>query len=53
VHNVTLPDGCSSDLGDHLATIYDRRALACTMNALDPAHPVTVPCTLVLPGNGG
>jgi triacylglycerol esterase/lipase EstA (alpha/beta hydrolase family) len=53
VHNVTLQDGCSSDLGDHLAIIYDRRALAFTMNALDPAHPVTVPCTLVLPGNGG
>jgi triacylglycerol esterase/lipase EstA (alpha/beta hydrolase family) len=53
VHNVTLQDGCSSDLGDHLAIIYDRRALAYTMNALDPAHPVTVPCTLVLPGNGG
>ncbi len=53
VHSVTLQDGCSSDLGDHLAIIYDRRALAYTMNALDPAHPVAVPCTLVLPGNGG
>ena len=53
VRNVTLQDGCTSDLGDHLAIIYDRRALAYTMNALDPAHPVAVPCTLVLPGNGG
>jgi triacylglycerol esterase/lipase EstA (alpha/beta hydrolase family) len=53
VHNVTLQDGCPLDLGDHLAIIYDERALAFTMNALDPAHPVAVPCTLVLLGNGG
>ncbi|HEX4017577.1 MAG TPA: alpha/beta fold hydrolase [Frankiaceae bacterium] len=53
VHAVTLQDGCSTDFSDHLAIIYDRRALAYTMNALDPAHPVAVPCTLVLPGNGG
>jgi hypothetical protein len=50
---VTLQDGCPLDLGDHLAIIYDRRALAFVENALDPAHPVAVPCTLVLPGNGG
>lgn len=53
VHNIVVQDGCSIGLGDHLAIIYDRRALALTMNALDPAHPVAVPCTLVLPGNGG
>ena len=41
------------DLGDHLAIIYDRRALAFVENALDPAHPVAVPCSLVLPGEGG
>jgi hypothetical protein len=53
VHNITLQDGCPIDLGDHLAIIYDRRALAFTENALDPAHPVPVPCTAVVPGNGG
>ncbi len=53
VHNVTLQNGCPADLGDHLAIIYDRRALAFVENALDPAHPVAVPCTLVLPGEGG
>jgi triacylglycerol esterase/lipase EstA (alpha/beta hydrolase family) len=53
VHKVTLQDGCPLDLGDHLAIIYDRRALAFVENALDPAHPVAVPCTLVLPGEGG
>jgi triacylglycerol esterase/lipase EstA (alpha/beta hydrolase family) len=53
VRNLRVQDGCPLDLGDHLAIIYDRRALALTMNALDPAHPVAVPCTVVLPGNGG
>jgi triacylglycerol esterase/lipase EstA (alpha/beta hydrolase family) len=53
VNNVTLQNGCPIDLADHLAIIYDRRALALTMNALDPAHPVAVPCTPVLPVNGG
>ena len=31
------------DLGDHLAIIYDERALADVRNALDPAHPVAGP----------
>ncbi len=53
VHDVKLQDGCPLDLGDHLAISYDRRALAFTMNALDPARPLPVPCTVVLPGNGG
>jgi triacylglycerol esterase/lipase EstA (alpha/beta hydrolase family) len=53
VHNVRVQDRCPIDLGDHLAIIYDRRALALTMNALDPAHPVAVPCTVVVAGNGG
>jgi triacylglycerol esterase/lipase EstA (alpha/beta hydrolase family) len=53
VHNVTLQDGCPIDLADHLAIIYDRRALAYVENALDPAHPVAVPCVPVLPVEGG
>ncbi|MCW2548133.1 MAG: lipase [Mycobacterium sp.] len=53
VNNVLLQTGCPIDFADHLAIIYDRRALALTMNALDPAHPVPVPCTVVLPVNGG
>jgi hypothetical protein len=52
-NNITVQNGCPIDLGDHLAIIYDRRALALTENALDPAHPVPVPCTVVVPGNGG
>ncbi len=53
VHNVLLQNGCAKDLSDHLAVIYDRRALALTLNALDPAHARAVPCTVVLPGEGG
>jgi triacylglycerol esterase/lipase EstA (alpha/beta hydrolase family) len=53
VKNMLLQTGCPLDFADHLAIIYDRRALALTLNALDPAHPVPVPCTVVLPVNGG
>ncbi len=53
VHNILVQNRCATDLGDHLAIIYDRRALALTLNALDPAHPIAVPCSVVLPGNGG
>lgn len=53
VNNVLLQTGCPIDFADHLAIIYDRRALALVLNALDPKHSVSVPCTLVLPVNGG
>lgn len=53
VTNITVQDGCGLDLADHLAIIYDRRALRFALNALDPAHAITAPCTLVLPGIGG
>jgi triacylglycerol esterase/lipase EstA (alpha/beta hydrolase family) len=53
VTNITLQDGCALDHAEHLAISFDRRALAYVRNALDPAHPVTPPCRLVLPGVGG
>jgi triacylglycerol esterase/lipase EstA (alpha/beta hydrolase family) len=53
VTNITVQDGCSIDLAEHLAISYDRRALAYVLNALDPAHPVPVPCVPVLPVVGG
>ena len=53
VTNITVQDGCKLDLSDHLAISYDRRALAMVRNALDPEHPVRVPCRLVLPLVGG
>jgi triacylglycerol esterase/lipase EstA (alpha/beta hydrolase family) len=53
VTNITVQDGCPIDLGEHLAISYDRRALAYVLNALDPAHPVPVPCVPVAPVEGG
>ena len=53
VENITLQDGCPWDASEHLAISYDRRALAYVLNALDPQHPVTVPCRLTLPLVGG
>jgi hypothetical protein len=53
VTNITVQNGCFIDLGEHLAISYDRRALAYVINALDPAHPVAVPCVPVAPLVGG
>ena len=36
------------DLSDHLEIAADPVALADVLNALDPAHPVRVPCLVVL-----
>ena len=40
------------DLSDHVEIASDPVAAADVLNALDPAHPVPVPCELVLPGVG-
>jgi triacylglycerol esterase/lipase EstA (alpha/beta hydrolase family) len=53
VQNITLQNGCPLNLSEHLALSFDRRALAYVRNALDPAHPVSVPCVLTLPIAGG
>ena len=39
----------SKDSSDHLEIANDPVALADMLNALDPAHPVQVPCLTVLP----
>jgi triacylglycerol esterase/lipase EstA (alpha/beta hydrolase family) len=49
VMNITVQNQCPLDLSDHLEISYDPVALADVLNALDPAHPVQVPCTTVLP----
>jgi triacylglycerol esterase/lipase EstA (alpha/beta hydrolase family) len=49
VTNITVQNQCPLDLSDHLEISYDPVALADMLNALDPAHPVQVPCTTVLP----
>jgi triacylglycerol esterase/lipase EstA (alpha/beta hydrolase family) len=46
--NITVNNQCSSDMSDHLEIAYDPIALADVLNALDPAHPVKVPCLTVL-----
>jgi hypothetical protein len=52
VTNVTVQDQCSLDLSDHLEIASDPVAMADMLNALDPAHPVPVPCVAVLPAAG-
>jgi triacylglycerol esterase/lipase EstA (alpha/beta hydrolase family) len=52
VTNITVQDQCAADQTDHLEISYDPVALADVLNALDPAHPVPVPCVPVLPLTG-
>jgi triacylglycerol esterase/lipase EstA (alpha/beta hydrolase family) len=52
VTNITLQNQCPLDQTDHLEIAADPVALADVLNALDPAHPVTVPCLVVLPITG-
>lgn len=52
VTNITLQNQCQLDQSDHLEIAADPVALADTLNALDPAHPVKVPCVPVLPATG-
>ena len=48
----TSPEGLPARPLEHLTVIYDPVAETLVTNALDPAHPRPVPCTLVLPGVG-
>jgi triacylglycerol esterase/lipase EstA (alpha/beta hydrolase family) len=52
VTNITVQNQCPADQSDHLEIAYDPVALADVLNALDPAHPVRVPCLPVLPLTG-
>ena len=52
VTNITVQNQCPLDLSDHLEIAADPVALADVLNALDPAHPVRVPCLVVLPITG-
>ena len=52
VTNITLQNQCPLDQSDHLEIAADPVALADVLNALDPAHPVRVPCLVVLPITG-
>ena len=50
--NVVVQDVCPLDQSEHLSVIFDPITTYTILNALDPAHPHDVPCTLVLPGLG-
>ncbi|ADG79607.1 Lipase class 2 OS=Tsukamurella paurometabola (strain ATCC 8368 / DSM / CCUG 35730 / CIP 100753/ JCM 10117 / KCTC 9821 / NBRC 16120 / NCIMB 702349 / NCTC 13040) OX=521096 GN=Tpau_3012 PE=4 SV=1 [Tsukamurella paurometabola] len=49
VTNIVVQDTCAQDFSDHLAIAGSRRAAYFVLNALDPAHPRTVPCYVVPP----
>jgi pimeloyl-ACP methyl ester carboxylesterase len=53
VTNILLQAQCPLDQGEHLSMPYDHIADADVLTALDPKHPVTPACTLVLPVAGG
>lgn len=52
VKNIVVQDTCSQDYSDHMAIAGSRRAAFMVLNALDPEHPVTVPCEFVPPFTG-
>ena len=47
--NLVVQNYCKSDYTEHFEIAADPVAAALVLNALDPAHPRPVPCTLVLP----
>jgi len=47
VTNILIQDQCASDFSGHVGIAFDRVALTDVLNALDPTHPKTAPCTLV------
>ena len=52
VNNILLQNQCALDATDHLEIAADPIALTDVLNALDPAHPRSVPCEVVLPVTG-
>jgi triacylglycerol esterase/lipase EstA (alpha/beta hydrolase family) len=53
VTNILLQQQCALDQGEHLSMPYDHIVDADVLSALDPAHPVRLACTPVLPVVGG
>jgi triacylglycerol lipase len=47
--NYVVQNYCKSDFTEHFEIVADPVAAALVLNALDPAHPRPIPCTLVLP----
>ncbi|MBJ7289988.1 lipase [Williamsia sp.] len=51
--NIVVQDTCAADRSDHLSLVSSPRTAAFVRTALDPAHPVRVPCVPVAPGIPG
>ncbi|MCW2762792.1 MAG: estB [Marmoricola sp.] len=52
MRNIVVQDNCATDYTEHFEIASDPVAAGYVLNALDPAHPRPVPCTLVLPYEG-
>lgn len=50
--NIVVQDQCSLDFSEHVTVAFDPIVGQDILNALDPANPQAVRCTLVLPGVG-
>lgn len=53
MNNIVLQDRCTIDYTEHFEIAADRNASLYVLNALDPAHPRPITCTLSLPFIGG
>jgi triacylglycerol lipase len=51
--NIVIQDLCNLDFTEHFEIAADRNASILVLNALDPAHPRALRCSLVLPFVGG
>jgi triacylglycerol lipase len=51
--NIVLQDRCPTDFTEHFEIAADRNASVLVLNALDPAHPRPLVCSVVLPFVGG
>ncbi len=51
--NIVVQDRCAIDYSEHFEIAADRNASLYVLNALDPAHPRPITCTLSLPFVGG
>lgn len=51
--NIVVQDRCALDFSEHFEIAADKNASIYVLNALDPAHPRPVTCSLVLPFVGG
>jgi triacylglycerol lipase len=51
--NIVLQDHCPMDYTEHFEIAADKNASIFVLNALDPAHPRTLSCSVVLPFIGG